>query len=113
MSHPEKILKITTLIPKTSISQKSISSNATAFPAPSMPELSELDPKPEVIETEDTPPSSDKPKTTTTRPEDSLSQLQISLERTSESQLKKHECEARFELQSQPNLNNLFGKRAP
>ena len=113
MSHPEKTLKITTLTPRTSISQKSISSSATASLAPSMLELSELDPKPEVIETEDTPPSSDKPKTTITRPEDSLSQLQISLERMSESQHKKYEREARLELQSRPNLNNLFGKRAP
>ena len=44
-----------------------------------MLELSELDPKLEVIETEDTPPSLDKLRKTETLPVDSLSQHQILL----------------------------------
>jgi hypothetical protein len=67
MNHPEKILKITLLTNLRrrvlSIYQSSTSRPATVFHAPSMQELSELDPKLEVIEIPDTPLSSETSKT--------------------------------------------------
>merc|ERR1719498_426641 len=62
MSLLEKISWITTLmtLTKLSTSQRSISSNNTAFLALFTLELLESDLKPEEIETEDTPPSSDR-----------------------------------------------------
>ena len=86
MNLPEKTSRITPLTePKRrvpSIFPKFTSKRNTVFHAPFMQELSESDPKPEEIETPDTPPSSEIPRMKTPEPVDSLSQLQTWLERT-------------------------------
>ena len=97
MNHPEKILKITPLTNQRrrvpSIFQSSTLKLHIAFHAQSMPELSELDPKPEVIEIPDTPLSSETSKMRALEPVDLLSQLlQESHNRNNKHQTKMHEC---------------------
>ena len=72
MSHPERILRITTLMTsKTSTSPNSTLSRTIAFPAPFTLEWSELDQSREVTERSDTPPRSEVPRTLSSEPMDS------------------------------------------
>ena len=86
MNLPGKISRITPLTKPTrrvpSICPNSMSNNVTVFHALFMQELSESDPKPEEIETPDTPPSSETPRMKMLRLVDLLFQLQTWLETT-------------------------------